>query len=243
MSFKKITFIFLLCNIVLGLSAQSIYKNEYYLKSLEFKALADKNYEEGMYDEAYTNALEAEKFALLSDEYIARMQLKFTANSRYKAAENRIAYADSINLIGFDVALYQDARDTLDSAKGLYDLESYQDSIDQSNRILTLLESIQPQKIKISIPISIVQALPKFYTVRLIPEKRDCFWRIAEYEFVYADGTKWTVLYDENRDQIQDPSNPHLIQPGQVFEIPSIKGESRDGMYDPEIDYPSINAE
>lgn len=222
----------------MGLSAQSIYKNEFYLKSLEFKALADQKYEAGQYDAAYDDALEAERYAKLSDEFIAKKQLQFRANTLYQAAKARVAYADSINLIGFDPTLYQDSRDTLDAAKNLYDIESYGDSIAQSQRVLDLLASITPQKV--DIPPSILQALPKFYTVRLIPERRDCFWRIAEYEFVYADGTKWRVLYDVNKDKIQDPNNPHLIQPGQVFEIPVINNEVREGMYDPELNYPSF---
>ncbi len=55
------------------------------------------------------------------------------------------------------------------------------------------------------------------YTVRLIPERRDCLWRIAEYSEVYGDPFKWPSIYSANKDQIKDPD---LIYPGQVFQIP-----------------------
>lgn len=55
------------------------------------------------------------------------------------------------------------------------------------------------------------------YTVRLIPERRDCLWRIAEYPEIYGDPFQWPKIYSANRDQIKDPD---LIFPGQVFQIP-----------------------
>jgi len=76
--------------------------------------------------------------------------------------------------------------------------------------------------------------LPRYYVVRLIPERRDCFWRIAEYEFVYGDPWQWTVLYEANKDKIPDPGNADLIQPGTILEIPSIAGEVRSGTWDPD---------
>jgi len=82
--------------------------------------------------------------------------------------------------------------------------------------------------------------LPAFYTVRLIPEARDCFWRIAEYPFVYGDPRKWKLLYEANKGLLSDPANPDLIEPGQVFEIPSLAGEKREGAWDPAKKYPPL---
>jgi hypothetical protein len=41
---------------------------------------------------------------------------------------------------------------------------------------------------------------------------------------------------------IRQRNNPHLINPGQVFEIPSLRGEVREGTYDPAKDgsYPTF---
>ena len=72
------------------------------------------------------------------------------------------------------------------------------------------------------------------YTVRLIPEKRDCLWRIAEYPEVYEDPAQWPKLYRANKTTIDRSYNSYLnnvesskyskaedlIFPGQVFDIP-----------------------
>jgi nucleoid-associated protein YgaU len=71
--------------------------------------------------------------------------------------------------------------------------------------------------------------LPAFYTVRLIESARDCFWRIAEYPFIYGDPWKWKILYEANKDKLPVPENPDLILPGIVLSIPSIAGETRSG--------------
>ena len=44
----------------------------------------------------------------------------------------------------------------------------------------------------------------------------DCLWNIA-YE-VYGTGTRWTVIYEANRDTIRDPGMIHI---GQVLTIPA----------------------
>ena len=53
----------------------------------------------------------------------------------------------------------------------------------------------------------------KTYTV----QKGDCLWNIAKK--FYGDGSKYTVIYNANKDKIK---NPNLIYPGQVFVIPAI---------------------
>lgn len=60
-------------------------------------------------------------------------------------------------------------------------------------------------------------AVEKTYTVRLIPERRDCLWRIAEYNFIYNDASRWPEIWRRNRKLIQ---NPDLIFPGWNLIIP-----------------------
>lgn len=57
------------------------------------------------------------------------------------------------------------------------------------------------------------------YTVRLIPEKRDCLWRIAEYDYIYGNPFYWPMIWKTNKEKIL---NPDLIFPGQVFAIPEL---------------------
>ncbi len=72
------------------------------------------------------------------------------------------------------------------------------------------------------------------YTVRLIPERRDCLYRIAEYPEIYEDPTQWPKIYRANKGQIdggydrylkiiEEPKYSRaedLIFPGQVLDIP-----------------------
>jgi nucleoid-associated protein YgaU len=72
------------------------------------------------------------------------------------------------------------------------------------------------------------------YTVRLIPERRDCLYRIAEYDEIYGDPTQWPQIYRANKSQIDGGYNRYvkrveepkysraedLIFPGQVLDIP-----------------------
>ena len=57
------------------------------------------------------------------------------------------------------------------------------------------------------------------YTVRLITEKRDCLWRIAEYSYIYGNPFYWPMIWKTNKEKIL---NPDLIFPGQVFAIPEL---------------------
>jgi nucleoid-associated protein YgaU len=70
---------------------------------------------------------------------------------------------------------------------------------------------------------------PEYYTVRLIPGRRDCLWRIAGYDFVYGDPWKWRLLYEENKNLLKNPDNPRIIEPGMRIRIPSLEGEIRRG--------------
>jgi len=79
--------------------------------------------------------------------------------------------------------------------------------------------------------------LPSQYTVRSWGTYLDCLWTIAGYPWVYGDPERWGVLYEANRSRMPEPDNPHLIEPGMIIEIPSIRGEFRQGMWDPNRTY------
>jgi nucleoid-associated protein YgaU len=50
----------------------------------------------------------------------------------------------------------------------------------------------------------------------VVVERGDSLWRIAQA--MYGEGTAYTIIYDANRHQIDDPD---LIYPGQVFQLPN----------------------
>jgi hypothetical protein len=75
--------------------------------------------------------------------------------------------------------------------------------------------------------------LPRYYTVRTWRTHRDCFWTIAARPGVFGDPWRWRELYEANRERLPNPNNPNLIEPGFVLEIPSTRGEIRQGMWEP----------
>lgn len=74
-----------------------------------------------------------------------------------------------------------------------------------SSRAETPFERAEPADIRISDGAVIVQP-------------GNNLWRIASY--VYGDGTRYTVIYGQNRTQIRDPD---LIYPGQVLSLPGVE--------------------
>jgi len=74
--------------------------------------------------------------------------------------------------------------------------------------------------------------LPASYTVRAWSVSQDCFWNIAGRPWVYGNSRQWRTLYNANKAKLPDPNNPDLIEPGIVLDIPSLKGESRQGAWD-----------
>jgi len=114
----------------------------------------------------------------------------------------------------------------LDAAKAALKGEDYKGASDKARAALVTLSSVKE-----------FAPLPEKYVVRLIPARRDCLWRIAEYAFIYNNPLKWPVLYEANKKTFKDPSNPDLIFPNQVLVIPSIKGETRSGTWDPKKTY------
>lgn len=80
--------------------------------------------------------------------------------------------------------------------------------------------------------------LPKYYVVRKMA-RTDSLWRIAGYSFIYNNGVYWKTIYDANKDILVDRDNPNLILPGQILLIPSLNGETREGTYMPDKQYPA----
>jgi hypothetical protein len=75
--------------------------------------------------------------------------------------------------------------------------------------------------------------LPASYTIRPWSVSRDCFWNIAGRSWVYGDSHQWHTLYNANKAKLSDPNNPDKLDPGIVLDIPSLKGETRQGAWDP----------
>ena len=204
------------------LFTQSFMDNPDYVKAKELQKMAQDAFDSGDYDSAYSQSEEAKDYLKKSDAYVSITLLKYRANTLINFTADRLGRSRSSSGEG-DAEIIQKAEASLDAARKSYTAEQYETSIESSRLALSLLDGLAG-----------VSARPKFYTVRLIAERRDCFWRIAEYEFVYGDPWKWRLLYEANKDKLGDPGNPGLIEPGLIIEIPSLAGERREGSYQSE---------
>jgi nucleoid-associated protein YgaU len=68
------------------------------------------------------------------------------------------------------------------------------------------------------------------YRVKPWNVSADCFWNIAGKPWVYGDPNKWSFLYYANRFKLPDPQDPHILPVGVLLDIPSLEGETREGI-------------
>ncbi|MCG8571537.1 MAG: hypothetical protein MJB14_15485, partial [Spirochaetes bacterium] len=95
----------------------------------------------------------------------------------------------------------------VEKAKEAYGNEDYDMAIRYAELAKKIAESYTSTGIKTT------------YKVRLIPERRDCLWRISEYQYIYGNPFYWPLIWKANKKQVL---NPDLVYPGQVFIIPEV---------------------
>jgi nucleoid-associated protein YgaU len=234
-----LTIIVLVLAATLPLGAQSLLDNQYYHKAQDLLAQSQKAFNSGNYDLSTSLANQAADQLKQSDAYIAELTQFYRANGYLSLAKDRVAYAKSINAdVHYKDAYDKAAADVTDSKTAL-DAKDYPKSIGLSKEAIALLADVAPVAAQ---PQPATPSLPQYYTVRLILEARDCFWRIAAYPFVYNNPWKWRLLYNANKDILENPKNPDLIEPGMRFIIPPLGNETREGDWDPNVQYPPLSA-
>jgi tetratricopeptide (TPR) repeat protein len=199
-----------------------ILNNEFYLESLRLNQLALETFEYGDYDASARYAEEAMRYARLSDEYVAVKLIE--------EAKRLLHWADINNVVKRYPNKYDDGKKYYEKAVAAHSNDELENAIIaavKSIEILSLLEAAMGK----------TAVLPKQYTVRTWAAEKDCLWNIAGYPWVYGNPGKWTELYEANKSKLPDPNNPNLIEPGMVLDIPSIKGEVRQGMWDSSLIY------
>ena len=245
---------FLLAAAVVPLAAQSLLDNQYYHAAQDQLARSQQAFDEGDYDASAALAAQASDNLSKSDDYVATMTQFYRANGYLSMAKDRVAYAKSIDADTHYKDAYDTAVTAVSGAKTALDGKDYPESIDLSKSAIAALANVapvaksppkEPPK-EPEAPPKVVEAppaLPQYYTVRLQLPLRDCFWRIAGLPFVYNDPWKWRLLYDANKELLEKPGNPNLIQPGMKFVILPLDNETREGEYDPQVQYPVIGAQ
>ncbi|HON88224.1 MAG TPA: hypothetical protein P5519_02475 [Spirochaetia bacterium] len=224
---KRIIFISIFTLLACLLVAQDIYHNEYFVKSQELLTQAQEAFDNGDYDMAADLAAQAQEYAKMSDLYVAKMLAKRAADEALLRAEERIVYADSIEASRWYPAEYTAAQTSMETAKTEYAAENYLSAKQFAEAVLVSLADIKP-------PVK----FPAYYIVVERNKDTDCFWRIAALPFIYNNPLMWTVIYEANKRKLPDPNNPNLVRPGTLLVIPSIRGELREGTYDPKLTYP-----
>ncbi|MDR0302233.1 MAG: LysM peptidoglycan-binding domain-containing protein [Treponema sp.] len=199
---------------------EGIRNNEFYLESLRLTKLAHDTYEIGDYDASAGFAQEAIRFAQLSDEFVA-VQL-------IAEAKRLVDWADKNNIANQYPIDYKEGKFYYDSSVEFHSVEDWNEAISSATKSISIFAALETGRI-----ITTGTGMPKQYTVRTWAKERDCLWNISGYSWVYGDSSKWKVLYEANKSKMPDPSNPDLIEPGMVLDIPSIKGETREGMWRP----------
>ena len=210
---------------------ESISNNRYFRESQRLTKLAEETYKYGDYDASAGFALDAIRYAKLSDDYVAlQMKIK-AANDAIAAAKTRIDWAVSSGASKQYPVEFNEADTWYKSSLTFRNSQEWDNAIDAASRVIELLAYIQAPASGGTTP------LPATYTVRSWLTFKDCFWNIAARPWVYGDPFKWRLLYNANKSKLPDPDNPDLIEPGIVLDIPSIRGESRQGAWDSSKDY------
>ena len=193
----------------------NLHSNEFFLESVRLTRLAEETFDYGDYDASASFAAEAIRYAELSDEYVA---INLIAEAR-----RLLDWADSNNIADRYPYAYSESRDFYDVSLIALSEEDYVVSIHSATNAIEILSALESGR---------VAPLPRQYTVRTWAVERDCLWNIAGYPWVYNDPWKWVELYDANLSRMPEPDNPDLIHPGMILDIPSIRGEDRQGMWD-----------
>lgn len=201
----------------------------------------------GEYDLAYAEAEKAKSLTVEINQLKEQLAKKDGAQSKINEAKSLIEKAENMQADKYAQEELAKSKSSLLSAENSYAQNNYADalksaeeSVGFAQECLTKIDEVKKQEeegaltksgetpetsttaSKTESPEMLTKGnfkLKTTYKVRLIPERRDCLWRIAEYKYIYDNPWKWPVIYKANKDQIKDPD---LIFPGQVFAIPEL---------------------
>jgi len=205
----------------------SISNNEFYLRSIQLNKLAVETFEYGDYEASAGFAQEAVRYAELSDEFVSEQLVE--------EAGRLILWADKNNIASKFPNNYNEGKTQYNNAVEARNNENWNESIAAAMKSIEIFAAFQSgkQPVAAKTPATPSGPLARQYTVRTWRVEKDCLWTIAGYPWVYGDPWKWKELYEANKDKMPEPGNPDLIEPGMVLDIPSIKGETRQGMWTP----------
>ena len=217
----------------------TIRNNNYYNESLRQANLARLAYDAGDFDASIRYSEEAMRYANLSDEYVNLRLKMWDVDKAIYAAGKRLDYAYTLNAPARFPLEYSNAQAAYAEARSFRTAEMWDEAIEAANRVLAILAYIdaRPGEMAETGRTDGVSGLPAQYTVRTWESVKDCLWNIAGRPWVYDDPRQWRLLYEANKTKMPETDNPDLIHPGMVLDIPNIRGEMRQGMWDANTGY------
>ncbi len=215
--------------------------NNKLLEAKDYLRKANESYEAGYYTKGYEYAQKAKAAAAEAENLKIVLSKKLSAKNKINQAKTLIQEAEDKEADKYAPDELANAKTSLLSAQDFFDKESWDSSLEKANESIAYaetclskieenrkkLEETKTPKIVESPPTSTTKK-PEYtgdykikttYKVRLIPERRDCLWRISKYKNIYNNPLKWPIIYKANKDKIKDPD---LIYPGQIFQIPEL---------------------
>jgi nucleoid-associated protein YgaU len=206
--------------------------NEFQKKSRAYTDLATQAYDAGEYDEAVNYAKLAEQNAALSEAFIKNMLVRADTQDSLFKAHTRLTWAKGIKADKYFPDVFVKATDSVATADTLFAKEDYPGAKQNAEQALNTLSVVRE-----------ITPLPAFYRILPWMSSKDCFWNIAANPAVYGNPFLWSELYKANKGALKRPADPNLLMPGMIVTIPSLKGEYREGTYNPSIKYDSYKSQ
>ena len=228
----------ILCTVffVLGavlLFAVSYDNNEYQRKSRAYSELARRAYSEGDYDASIEYSRLAEENAQKSADYIQYMLARVEAEQAMNRARTRYTWAKNNKAEEKYPEAFKTATEALQAGNTAFGNKDFDVAVVCAKKVLDALAVVTGDE-------SSFATLPAQYRIRTWRGERDCLWNIAKDKAIYDNPYLWRKLYEANKNKLPDPNNPDWVEPGIILTIPSLRGEKRDGMYDPAVTYEKL---
>jgi nucleoid-associated protein YgaU len=191
-------------------------------------------YDQARYEEAeraFIAAYNAAKERKDADEERIRQaqntapQPPVTPEELRQNARRRMDLAAQEDLCSRAPDVYIEAAQAFNRAEQNHNGREYAKADPEYRKVLDLLADFETRFPRTGTPAQRAAA----YVVKFHSSRTDCLWRIAGFDFIYGNSWEWRRIYLANRDTMPDPNNPDLVVPGQVLQIPPLRGEARSG--------------
>ncbi len=181
------------------------------LTEIEFEVLLpNTKYPFAMYQNGFQNA--KYYLGILENLKINRSAFQFIVARRFP--NNKTIYDTNIKVALEEYTISDNAKDGFDT-KVKIKLKQYKEYSTKTVQV-TIKQYKPPVVTRTVTTNNTAKSTPKPSGQNYTVKSGDCLWNIAKR--FYGNGSKYTVIYNANRDKIK---NPNLIYPGQVFWIPA----------------------